>query len=183
MSRAFNPQRLDVAAFSQEKAQLSGRESLQSFSRLVKEAHGPADELAIAWQTQGERLRASDGVVYPAMHLRVQAELQLTCQLCMSEAAVPVEVDRHFIFVAGEEAAAALDDQSEEDVLALSPEFNLRELIEDELLMALPLVPRHEQCPEAPSLSVEDADFQEAMEEKPNPFASLVSLKSNKKGG
>ena len=183
MSRAFNPQRLDVAAFSQEKAQLSGRESLQSFSRLAKEAHNPADELAIEWKAEGGRLRASDGVTHPAVHLRVQAELQLTCQLCMSEAAVPVEVDRHFLFVAGEDAAAALDDQSEDDVLELSPEFNLRELIEDELLMALPLVPRHEQCPETPSFSVEDADFQEALEEKPNPFASLASLKSNKKKG
>jgi uncharacterized protein len=33
-------------------------------------------------------------------------------------------------------------------VLALEPALDLKELVEDELLLALPLVPRHEVCPE-----------------------------------
>ena len=37
--------------------------------------------------------------------------------------------------------------RSEEDLLALSREFDLHELIEDELLMALPVVPKHDECP------------------------------------
>ena len=33
-------------------------------------------------------------------------------------------------------------------MLALEPALDLRGLVEDELLLALPLVPRHEVCPE-----------------------------------
>ncbi len=53
------------------------------------------------------------------------------------------------VFVAGgEEAAAALDAESDDDVLALESSLDLHALVEDELLLALPLVPRHDECPE-----------------------------------
>ncbi|MGB3068734.1 MAG: YceD family protein [Ottowia sp.] len=181
MSRTFTPERLDVAEFSQAKAQLSGHDSLQKYGRLEKELRASPADLSIDWQAEGERLRAADGAMRPALHLHARADLPLTCQLCMGETMEPVEIDRYFVFVADEEAAAALDDISEDDVLVLSSEFNLRALIEDELLMALPLVPRHDECPEAPPLSAQDADFDAAMEDKPNPFAALASLKTGKK--
>lgn len=182
MSKAFNPQRLDIAAFSQEKAQLSGRDSLGDYIRLAKESEESVSEFFLEWRAEGERLRAADGAVHPGLHLYAHAELPLTCQLCMGHVLVPVEVDRRFIFVADEEAAAALDDQSEDDVLVISAEFDLHELIEDELLMAMPLVPRHDQCPETPKLSAQDADFEVVQQDKPNPFAILASLKDGKKG-
>ena len=65
-------------------------------------------------------------------------------------------------------------------MLALSREFNLMELIEDELLMALPLVPRHEMCPVQPKMTVSDDDFESTSGDKPNPFAVLGSLKVKK---
>lgn len=69
---------------------------------------------------------------------------------------------------------------SEEDLLALSREFNLRELLEDELIMALPLVPRHEECPQAVRLASSDEDFEAANATAPNPFAALANLKIDK---
>ena len=66
---------------------------------------------------------------------------------------------------------------SEEDVLVLGRDFNLMELIEDELLMAMPVVPKHAMCPEPVKLQVADTDFVEASVEKPNPFAVLEQLK------
>lgn len=181
MSRIFNPGRLDVAEFSQARAQLSGLDLLQKYERLLKELRASEVDLKIEWMAEGERLRAADGAIRPALHLRASAELPMTCQLCMSEALVPVDVDRHFIFVESEEAAAELDDVSDEDILVLSTEFDLFGLIEDELLMALPLVPRHDVCPEAPPLSAQDPDFDAAMQDKPSPFAALATLKAAKK--
>ncbi|WP_028603040.1 YceD family protein [Ottowia thiooxydans] len=178
MSRTFSPQSLDVAAFSQANAQLSGRDSLQDYERLSNELRAPATEVTIEWRVEGEHRRAVDGATYPALHLHAAALVPLTCQLCMGELAEPLEVDRHFIFVEGEDAAATLDDASEDDdVLTLSAEFDLQALIEDELIMALPLVPRHEECPEVLPRSVQDADFETALQDKPKPFAALASLK------
>ena len=68
-------------------------------------------------------------------------------------------------------------DRSEEDVLVLSREFNLLELVEDELLMSVPPVPKHEECPAPVKLQAADADFVDAPVEKPNPFAVLQQLK------
>ena len=47
-------------------------------------------------------------------------------------------------FVDGEAQAEALDADSEDDVLALAPALDLRTLVEDELLLAWPIVPRHD---------------------------------------
>jgi len=86
-----------------------------------------------------------------------------------------VHAERRIFFVDGEDAAAALDAESEDDVLASTPALDLAELIEDELLLALPLVPRHDRCPEPlPRALVED-DPQTGPAD--NPFAVLAALK------
>ena len=180
MSKTFNPRHLNVAAFAQAKAELAGEELLQKPERLAQELHGPAGDLTLKWQAQGESRSAVDGSVRPAIHLRVQAALPLTCQRCMDAVVTPVDVDRHFVFVPDEDTAAALDDESEDDVLELSADFNLLGLVEDEVLMALPLVPSHDECPTGVVHSVQTDDFDEAAEEKPHPFAALAALKNKK---
>jgi uncharacterized protein len=82
---------------------------------------------------------------------------------------VLTEVKRWLRFAGDEAEAAELDAESEDDVLPLQRWLNLKDLVEDELLLALPLVPRHEQCPEAPSLVHEAENF----EEPEHPFAAL----------
>jgi uncharacterized protein len=94
---------------------------------------------------------------------------------------VPLHVGRRFFFVPGEEAAAALDEDSEDDVLALTPSFDLHVLVEDELLLALPIVPRHDVCPVPVPLVFEDDGS--AAEPADHPFAALAALKGGAKPG
>jgi uncharacterized protein len=90
----------------------------------------------------------------------------------------PVEVDRWFRFVADEATAEALDDDSEEDLLALEPRPSLVELVEDELILSLPLVPLHERCPQPLSTADGPAGGEKAPgSERPHPFAALAKLK------
>lgn len=181
MSSRFQPQHLDVATFAGAKAHLSACDSLQKYERLGLEIRGPEPDLTVEWRVQGEQRSAADGVARPALHVQAQARLPLTCQRCMGEVRVDVRVDRHVLFAADEDSAAALDDVSEDDVLALAPEIDLRALIEDELLMALPLVPRHGVCPQPVRLSAQDADFDAAQEQRQHPFAALAALKDGRK--
>lgn len=187
MSKTFNAKRLDVTAFADAKAVLSGTDALQKYERLAQEVHAPAPDLAasltVAWQATGARRKASSGSVYPAIHLQAQATLPLTCQRCMGEVATGVEVDRHFLFVPDEATAAALDDASDDDVLAISPDFDLPALVEDELLMALPLVPRHDACPVDVRLEAQSDGFDPTAGAKRQPFAALAALRSEKKSG
>ena len=64
-------------------------------------------------------------------------------------------------------------------MLALSRSFDLVELVEDELLMELPLAPRHETCPPV-NFAVSDAGFDQPGERLENPFASLGRFKTGK---
>ena len=114
------------------------------------------------------------------VHLQADTRLPLVCQRCLLPVDVPVAVDRSFRFVADEATAAAQDDEAEEDLLALSRSFDLLELIEDELLMELPVAPRHEVCPEPVKMSTADAAFDAAAPQKEHPFAVLGRLKTGK---
>jgi uncharacterized protein len=181
MTKEFSPDRLDVKAFAQARTPVRAR-----FAAEIRApgagGQGPAPDLRVDWTATGElRTELGDsGQVW--LHLKVQATFPMECQRCLTPVDVPLDVERSFRFVADEATAEALDDESEEDLLALSREFDLRELIEDELLMALPVVPRHDECPTAVPLASSDDDFEAANAEKPNPFAALGWPAQRRKG-
>ncbi|WP_291516700.1 YceD family protein [Acidovorax sp.] len=181
MTKEFSAQRLDVKAFAQAGAKLAGHNSLLKYERLALEAKGLHPDLLVDWQAEGELRTALGGMSQVWLHLKVRASFPMECQRCLTPVDIPLEVDRAFRFVADEATAEALDDESEEDLLAMSREFDLRELIEDELLMALPVVPKHDECPTAVPLASSDDDFEEASAVKPNPFAALAGLRKDGK--
>ena len=183
MKKEFAARRLDIRAFAEEGASLSGAEAVDQHPRLLAETAGRGRSRSPAPRPRGE-LR-NPGHVHPEvwLHLKADATLPLTCQRCLHPVEVPVGVDRAFRFVADEATAAAEDDQSEEDLLVLSRAFDLLGLIEDELLMEMPVAPRHEVCPEPVKLAVADEDFEAAETQRPNPFAQLEKLKGGGGGG
>ncbi len=179
MKKEFNGRKLDVKAFAEEGGQLEGEDAVSEHQRLLAETQGRGGTLPVRWSAQGE-LR-NPGHVQPEVwiHLHAATSLPLTCQRCLAPVDVPVAVERSFRFVPDEATAEAEDDESEEDLLALSRAFDLVELVEDELLMSLPVAPRHEVCPDPLALSAADPDF-DAGGARENPFAQLARLKSGK---
>lgn len=145
--------------------------------RLAAESCVPGGLSGLKWSLQAELRSDQAGQALPWLHVQASAVLQLICQRCLGPAAVALEADRWFRFVKDEETAAAEDDESEEDVLALVPRMDVWALMEDELLMAIPLVPMHEECPVVVTTEVADDGFWQAETEKPNPFAALNTLK------
>jgi uncharacterized protein len=176
-ARPVDPLRLDVEAFAKEAGQLEGDWPLRSFSRLLDVRHPdapPADAGLVRWNARGETRPVRGGAPQTWLHLRAGTQLSLVCQRCLGPVDTTVDAERSFLFVAGEETAAQLDADTEDDVLVLTRALNLRELVEDELLLALPLVPRHDLCPEPLPLAQQEHD---EAEERPNPFAALAALK------
>jgi uncharacterized protein len=176
MSKQFNARHLDVKSFAEEAGELSGQEPLRSHDRLLAETQGRSAEAPVTWSAKGEMRNPSHVQPEIWLDLKAGALLSLTCQRCLAPVDVPVSVDRSFRFVNDEETAAAQDDQSEEDVLALSRDFDLVQLVEDELLMDMPLAPRHETCPPV-ALAVADDAFEGSSARHENPFAVLGRLK------
>ena len=75
----------------------------------------------------------------------------MECQRCLHPVRERMTVSRSIRFARDENEAARLDADSDDDVLAVSRQFHLLELVEDELIMDLPMVPLHGHCPTLPS--------------------------------
>lgn len=177
MTRPLQASRLNMQAFAQEGVPLVETTLLQNMERLAQEAQELQPDSAVNWQARAE-LRAGSGAESDIwLQLQATTSIPLTCQRCMGAVETPIEVEQWYRFVASEDIAMAEDDQSEEDLLVMAPQFDLLAVLEDELLMALPLVPMHEQCPVAPALSAGDIEDVPESAEKPNPFAVLAQLK------
>lgn len=178
-SRAFVPEKLDVAALAHDEASLTGEWPAASLERLADSA-APEDPAtawpALTWALHGEIRQPKAAKAQTWLHLTASGQVALTCQRCLKPVRLDLDIDRWIRFADTEEEAAALDIDSDDDVLALPRHLDARELIEDELLLALPLVPRHEVCPE-PLPQTDEGDESEGVEERPNPFAKLAALK------
>jgi uncharacterized protein len=168
--RVHDPRCLDVAAAAADGARLNGSWPLAGLERL---AEGSAEAGEVAWSVHLEQRGRAGAGARACLHLDASANVMRECQRCLRPVELRLAVDRDFTFAADEETAAALDAHSEDDVLALTRCFDLRTLVEDELLLALPLVPRHERCPVPLATTPEPAGNPPSE----HPFAALAALK------
>jgi uncharacterized protein len=180
MSKEFAARRLDVRSFAEDGGVLSTQEPLAMYERLLAETRGRGADVPVTWTASGEIRNAGHELPEIWLHLEARVVLPLTCQRCLNVVDAPLSTQRSFRFVSNEKMAAAQDQQAEEDVLVLSRSFDLVELVEDELLMELPLAPRHEVCPEPVKLQAADEEFGQASGQRENPFAMLDQLKLRK---
>ena len=157
--------------FAEAAATVSGDEPLQTYRRLCAEVAALSPDASVRWQAEGAHRDGPDGTPVPWLHLQAQTTVPLVCQRCLAPVEVGLKVDRWFRFAADEATAAAEDEDSDEDVLVSSRDFDLQALIEDELLMEIPVTVQ---------LSAADPDFEAAEASRPNPFSVLGALRSRK---
>lgn len=177
-----------MAAFCRDGARMEGQVALADAPRVAESVLRAADGAAeglIEWSAVGSMQPVSGAQPQCVVDLAIRATATLECQRCLQPMALPLRVERRFRFVEGEDEAARLDDEMEEDVLALSPRFDLLALVEDELLLAMPLVPRHDACPDPPAaLRGAAGDVAGGAEAPPDvdahPFAALAALRRPK---
>lgn len=172
----FDPTRLDVQAFAAHAGALDGRWPLALFERLADSA-APEDPPSAAdeviWRARGVQVASRDGTPEIWLHLEASTTISLECRRCLEPVEVPLRVDTRLRFVRGDDAAAELDAESEYDVLPLTRSLDLRVLIEDELLLSLPVLPAHEVCPNPLPAVFGERD----VETQASAFAALADLK------
>ena len=99
----------------------------------------------------------------------VSAMLTLTCQRCLEEMTWPVDTDSRLAFVANATSAEVAG--SREPVIAVDGQVSLATLIEEELLLALPLAPMHRDASDCHARPEPQAD-----QPRHKPFAGLRDL-------
>ena len=176
---AHDPTRLDVAALAGAGDALSGFWPGRTLTRLAETQSPPHDiGLAdVAWQCAGQKHAQHVGQAELWLTLGVQTEVWLTCQRCLQPMRLRLDIQQRLQFVRGQMEAEALDEEAEHDVLALTKALDLRELVEDELLLALPLVPKHDSCPQPLPMADSTANEPE-LEPQVSPFAVLRGFKA-----
>lgn len=180
-TKPLDPRRLDVAAFAEAAASLAGEVPLHALARLTEGSVAPGDGAVapVRWSAEGLWRQPAGRPAEIRLRLRAEAEVWLACQRCLEPLRQPLRVDRVLRFVPGEDEAARLDEEGEEDVLALTRSLDLQELVEDELILELPVVPRHDRCPV--ELGRPPAGHgAAAADAAPHPFAALAALKAPK---
>ena len=198
----LDPRDIDIFEFARTEREAAGVVRVSQLPRMLNEvpAEAPDRDTAFTWQAAGfiQQELQDNGTEGPQPYLRlaVHGGAWLTCQRCLAPYEQAFNADATFRIVQTEEEADEFPlDDDEVEVIVGSRHFDLVDLIEEELLLALPLVPKHEVCPEIhESLasgpdgaegvdSVDDVPEQEIEpEERVNPFAALESLKKDGPG-
>lgn len=108
------------------------------------------------------------------LQLKVWGSVPLTCQRCLQPFEHEIMVDTHFLLMRDEsEMPAPEEEGDDEDYLPIQAEMHVLDLIEDEVLLALPIAPKHKEGACINENNIETY-------KKPNPFAKLALLKSKK---
>ena len=118
-----------------------------------------------------------DALNLPFVEVRAEASLPLLCQRSLERYLHPVSVVQRLGLITEEAQQSALPEEMEPLLLDEHGEVRVIDLIEDELILALPVVPIN---PEAPEIEAEWAE-EDVVDDTPNPFAALVALKDRNK--
>ena len=114
-----------------------------------------------------------DALKVPFAELRIEAELPLECQSSLQRFLLPVQLVQRLGLIRDEADEAALPPEYEPLLVPADGMLRPAELVEDELILALPVVP---VSPEAEAV---ERDFAPTVEEaaQANPFAALSGWK------
>lgn len=163
---------IDTAQLARDQQTLSGERTIEDLPRLATLL--ASSEGGIAWRVRGWRGDPVGGGHDDFLELVFSATVYPACVRCLAPVAVQIDDTKRFRLVESEAQAEHLDlDDDEYDVLAGGARFDLAALIEDEAILALPPMPRHERCEPARALREEVS----ADEEAENPFAALRRLR------
>lgn len=187
--RGLDPRALDLLAFCRDAGTHQGRWPLAGMPRLAA-SFSAATDGSVAWTVRGERRPVAGGEAEIWLALAATADVPLECQRCLQTMVERLALERRYRFVRDESEAARLDEESEDDVLVLQPRLDLHTLLEDELVLSVPLVPRHAVCPiplVAAGAAVLPADAPAhaaaAGGAAPHPFAVLAALRQRPRDG
>lgn len=158
---------INPLAFAREGQSLSGEIAVSALDSRV------LDMLADTSGTVRYALAGTvDKLQRPQLAFLVEAQVSVPCVHCQKPMPESIENQAVITLFTDEQKldeACAADEEL--DAIMAEPELDVMALIEDEIIMGLPLSPKHEACGQDPLEPVKT--------DKPNPFAILAQLKKN----
>ncbi|GAB3107510.1 nucleic acid-binding protein [Aestuariicella hydrocarbonica] len=167
------PRYIDPRKFAQQGLGLEGNIAVSELSRLMDVSLNNSDEVKVVLEfgVDEERHRVITG--------QAKCVLTVMCQRCLGPTEVPLEAELNLAIVWDEERAKQLP-KALDPVILGEGQADIYTIIEDELLLNLPMVSYHdEDCVERTSFGDDEAE--EKAESSNNPFQVLEQLKGSPK--
>jgi uncharacterized protein len=183
----------DAWSFSRLGERICSEDVQFGFPRLADDENILSSHVE-RWEISGRINAKSESVI----RFQGRFTAELSCVVCGSGVQHVIDFDRHLVLMTSEAQADAYDEESlddQTDVVACPGAINLRDWLEDEILLACPMFPKHDACAEEAGRSWrEEGDDEENTEdpqddtaggptqEVQRPFANLGDLlKGSKK--
>ena len=172
MSEKFIPELIDPFRYAEQSLALDGPVRIADMQRLSANVLANDNTVTVNLQFGVDE----QGITF--LKGRLTTNLTLQCQRCMEPYVYEIMSDFALGIVNTLDEANALPEQYE-PALAKEGSLALRELIEDEIILNLPIIPRHEPEECKVKLPLQNPGWEQGKGE--NPFHVLKSLKDKRK--
>jgi uncharacterized protein len=150
---------------------------LDRVQELLGEENGEVPPADVAWRIRG----VTDALGHPALDIALDGEVPLECQRCMELFGFPVHQHTTVLLARDEKELEHLDASDEHEVMLAAAPLDALEIVEDELVLSLPYVPRcdradcvaHDASPRTGEHASDDKGAASA-------FGALAALKRGK---
>ena len=133
--------KFDAARLIRDRGTLEGELDAVALPRMADQLMEGA--APVAWRISG----STDAVGRPALSIALDGELPLECQRCLSVYRWPLHQTTQVLVARDDAEMAQLDNDSDLEVVLATGPLDPAELVEDELVLAIPFAPLHPQCP------------------------------------
>lgn len=174
MSSAPFPERVDVVKLFARNGSISAALPLARLKRLVASLADDSGQVAVELEfghdEEGRQLLTGT----------LDSAVRVLCQRCLQEMDLDLHSDLHLLVLDSDEKVQELP-ETEDAVVMDESELDVAALIEDELILSLPLVPMHADpaCNEVFNALKQDSSAANGGD-RSNPFAVLAGLKAGK---
>ena len=156
---------IDSLDFARNGQQISGKVPVAELSRLLDMLENPQG--FFGYMVQG----GMDKQGSPYLDIDIAGSCQLRCQRCLKGFDYPVHLNLRLL-LRDQASLDALDDEEEEfDSILADAKLDVLDLLEEEILLSLPIAPKHELA------ACQPEDGENTHKEKQHPFAVLAKLK------
>ncbi len=158
----------DPFRFAAESRSIAGELAVADLIRLSDAL--ASSEGVLVWRVSGSMVEGAEGLE-ARLRLQVDGALQLRCQRCLGGLEWPLRLDTLLQPVrVGQPIPEEELEDDEVDAIEIEGELDVLALLEDEILLALPIAPRHQVC---------EAPRPDGGSSKESPFAALASLRGS----
>lgn len=168
------PLQIDPLLFAQQEREIQGKIRIAELPQIVGLTSQPDNLLKVMMSFSKSSLQ------YPLLEGTVEGEIVQTCQRCLGDTITKIDEKFTLLLVTSEIAQTA--EQEGHDIFEYDEAtIDTIGLIEEEVMLALPIVAKHESVDECLPIAqkwMKNKEHVAADQHKQNPFAKLKDLKS-----